>query len=728
MYRLTYIIFFCCWLNLSAQTPPDFYLNNNIEIYHNNQLLKLPFAGGLNSPQFSDIDLDNDGLKDLVVFEKSRNKVLTFKNNGTPNTIDYVYAPQYENLFPAMQKWMLLVDYNGDGLEDLYTSFQSGIQLYKASYDNDKVIFTLQLNQLLYTGNSGLPLNVFVSPGDIPAIIDMNNDGDIDVLSFDLFGGVIEYYENQSIENGYVADSVYYERINGCWGNVYEDPNNENISLNVSCKSEGSAVDSSSLQLHPGSTLLAFDIDGDGDKELIIGDIASSNLSYLQNDGDENFATVNLLDPTFPSSNIPAQVFIFPAAFYLDVNNDGLEDLIVAPNEVVGAENYNQVLYYKNSGTANNVIFEKQQNDFLVGEMIDAGKGAYPKFVDIDGDEKLDLIIGNVGYFQVSDSTLYSTLTVYKNISIENQIAFEFSEMDFNNLSNYNLKGLFPAFEDVDGDGDYDMIAGDDEGYLNYFENIGSPTEMNLTLHTPRLDSITVGTRATPTFYDYNEDGLIDLVVGERSGNLNLLENISTNGILAFDLINNFWGGVNVQVPPLPIGNSAPIITTLDSTDVNYLVSNNYVGSLFIYNDLQANNFNKLDTFYSSINTGGIGGIDVADLNSDGFLDMVIGNDRGGVTIITQDEQLNIPPVIGIENQINNAISIYPNPANQNIFIKSDFSFNPSEAIILNSIGKKVLSLNNLYTNHSIDISKLAKGIYFLSIPNHQIFERFVKY
>lgn len=729
MKSFLYILLFCLiGFELNAQNPPPFYPNNNIEIYHNNELLKLPFTGGLNSPQFSDIDLDNDGIKDLVVFENTINKVLTFKNNGTPNTIDYIYEPQFESLFPEIENWMLLVDYNNDGLEDLFTRFISGIRLYKASYDNDKVIFTLEVEQLLYTGNSGLPINVFVSPGDIPAIIDMNNDGDIDVLSFDLSGAVIEYYENQSVENNYIADSLYFEKVNGCWGNVFEDPNNDNISLNISCKSEGSAVDSSSIQLHVGSTLLAFDQDGDGDKELIVGDKASSNLSFLLNDGDENFAEINYLDVAFPSTNISAQVFIFPAAFYVDVDNDGLEDLIVAPFEIVGAENHNQVLLYKNTGTTNDVVFEKQQNDFLVREMIDAGKGAYPKFVDVDGDELLDIVIGNVGYFQVSDSTLYSTLTVYKNISTANQIAFELSDMDFNNLSTYNLEGIFPTFADFDGDEDLDMIAGDEQGYLNYFENIGSSNEMILNLHTLKLDSITVGTRAVPTFYDYNDDGLIDLVVGERSGNLNLLENISSAGNLQFELINNFWGGVNVQVPPLPIGNSAPIITELDSTETNYLLSNNFVGSLFLYNELEANNFNKLDTFYSGTNTGGIGGVDVADLNSDGFLDLVVGNDRGGITILTQDEMLNIPPVVGIPNNNAHQINIYPNPAQETIFIETELKVKSTSIHLVNSLGQVIKTFENQELNSSINIAELPKGIYFISIAEHQIFKRFVKY
>ena len=66
--------------------------------------LKNPWAGGLNSPQFSPIDLNGDGIKDLFVFERGYNgKVLTFINQGTPNEVDYFHAPEYESIFPKIE-------------------------------------------------------------------------------------------------------------------------------------------------------------------------------------------------------------------------------------------------------------------------------------------------------------------------------------------------------------------------------------------------------------------------------------------------------------------------------------------------------------------------------------------------------------------------------------------------------------------------------------------------
>jgi hypothetical protein len=54
-----------------------------------------PFAGGLNTPQFSNIDWNGDGKQDLFVFDKEANRQVTYiLQNGK-----MIHAPQYEAAF-----------------------------------------------------------------------------------------------------------------------------------------------------------------------------------------------------------------------------------------------------------------------------------------------------------------------------------------------------------------------------------------------------------------------------------------------------------------------------------------------------------------------------------------------------------------------------------------------------------------------------------------------------
>ena len=55
---------------------------------------------------------------------------------------------------------------------------------------------------------------------------------------------------------------------------------------------------------------------------------------------------------------------VFPGAFYEDVDNDNIKDLVVSPNSDNESENYNSVWYYKNYGTNTLPLFGHIQNDF----------------------------------------------------------------------------------------------------------------------------------------------------------------------------------------------------------------------------------------------------------------------------------------------------------------------------------------------------------------------------
>ena len=132
----------------------------NIEFQNANSIAyKMPLAGGLNCPQFSPVDMNNDGKQDIFVFDRIGNVRLTYLNNGS----DFDYTPQYIAQFPELNDWALLRDYNGDGIADIFTFNNgafSGVRIFKGKMVNNQITF----DRVNFTSNGNI-LNYPLSNG-----------------------------------------------------------------------------------------------------------------------------------------------------------------------------------------------------------------------------------------------------------------------------------------------------------------------------------------------------------------------------------------------------------------------------------------------------------------------------------------------------------------------------------------------------------------------------------
>ncbi|MBM3186986.1 MAG: VCBS repeat-containing protein, partial [Bacteroidetes bacterium] len=190
----------------------QFNYSDSIVVLKNGNALQNPWAGGLNYAQVSDIDFDFDGDLDLLVFDRSADQIRLFENKQEGTAHYYKFKPDGNLLFPNDIRYRLTaIDYNQDGKNDLFTYGIGGIKVYK-NIGNSSVGLQWQIaKNLLYSDNWGTQLNLYVSSADIPAIVDVDLDGDVDVLTYHIGGEYLQYHKNLSQETYGHSDSLLFE-------------------------------------------------------------------------------------------------------------------------------------------------------------------------------------------------------------------------------------------------------------------------------------------------------------------------------------------------------------------------------------------------------------------------------------------------------------------------------------------------------------------------------------
>ena len=193
-------------------------------------------------------------------------------------------------------------------------------------------------------------------------------------------------------------------------------------------------------------------------------------------------------------------------------------------------------------------------------------------FVSLAGD--LDLVLGEYdGELSYIENTGTSTAPVFvKRTGSGNP----FDELDFG-------KESAPVLADLDGDGDVDLVVGEQGGVLNYLENtVTTPVFVARNGGANPFHDVDVGSTSTPALGDIDGDGILrpvsvdrqrpkithlplagdlDLVVGEEDGELIYLENAGTSTAPVFV---QRTGGAN-PFGGIGVGNaSAPALADID--------------------------------------------------------------------------------------------------------------------------------------------------------------------
>ena len=153
------------------------------------------------------------------------------------------------------------------------------------------------------------------------------------------------------------------------------------------------------------------------------------------------------------------------------------------------------------------------------------GQFSAPAFADLDADGDKDMISGSK-----SGSFYY-----FQNTGSVSGPAFAAKATDPFGLNSTNLPFSTPAFADLDNDGDLDMMVGEYWGNFYYFQNTGTSSSPAFTAKVINPFGLTdIGKNSAPAFADMDADGDLDMMSGDRFGNFYYFQNTGTNSSPAF--------------------------------------------------------------------------------------------------------------------------------------------------------------------------------------------------
>lgn len=717
---LVFICFAPTILNAQNTEAFGFEIWNGPQVKANDIILSNAWAGGLNNAQFGVIDFNADGYDDLLVFDRHGDRLLPFIYVPASQSVSYRYAPEFRRYFPALNHWFQLLDYDNDGRPDIFTYTPGGIMVYR-NIGQGFPEFEKVVDPYIMSFQGSIFTNLLVTYVDYPAIHDMDGDGDLDILTFWGLGSYVDLHKNMSMELYGNADSLIFHKVEGCWGRFAENPESNVIDLDT-CYQKSSGND---FPKHTGSTFCLLDMNGDGVNDLILGDVDYSAPAFLINGGDDFNALMTGQLPAFPDS-AGIDLWSFPLVQHLQIGDDTKKSLLVSSFDpsLVKSRGEGSVWLYENVSNTEVPDFELNTRSFLQNTMIDAGNGAYPVFADINQDGLQDIILGNFGNI---DTCLYnisgqlkcsyvSRLKLFINSGDAQNPAFTLMDDDFAGISQYKLRSVFPAFSDLDGDGKLDMVLGNEDGNLWFLKNVSTTNGLpEYASPTGNYQSIDVGANSTPVFVNFSEEGKPSLVIGNADGKLHLYQNSGTIENPVFELVSDFFGGVDVNDPLVSYtGYSVPCFFKDAGGQLNLLVGSE-TGYLHHYSQISSNDaavFKHESRHFMFITEGIRTAPALTDLDADGFIDLAIGNYAGGITLFKGET----PGPFGIDEHTGSVpqMNIFPNPAKD----KFQINFNVSgewNILIIGSKGRVVAQKQiKAASEVSFDAANFATGLYYV--------------
>jgi hypothetical protein len=475
---------------------------------------------------------------------------------------------------------------------------------------------------------------------------DLDGDGDKDIF-LGQENGELAYFENQGN-----SSSPFYVLITQAYKAVFEQPR-QGQKVKVWTK----------IDVGRRSAPTMIDIDADGDLDLFVGS-EEGNIWFFENQGN-NLIPVFQLSTTKYQNLLPGKN---STLLFADINLQRKYDLLIGTAD-------GRIMLYINEGTRQKAHFPPDRGikivqfgletnavpalldwdkdgdlDLIVGQnngtlslflnqgdrffpdwqfternfqLIDIGGESAPLFVDMNGNGEQDLIIGsaNPTVFHYESKSQYER-RIFWNRST--------NIFNFNKLIVTGHRASMTA-GDLDGDGDLDLIVGEEAGNLNYFENDGDARNPNWILKTEELIFMTGQKNSAPTLGDLDGDEDLDLLVGAKTGQIAYVINSGTTQKPKWELKDRTFFQIDVG------SNSVPRLYDNDKDGDLDLFIGNYSGRIIAYKNKGTKKeplFVLDSTRFTSINTKSDLVPMFFDWNRDKVDDLIIGNVSGKIQLL----------------------------------------------------------------------------------------------
>ncbi|MFD2201530.1 T9SS type A sorting domain-containing protein [Shivajiella indica] len=688
------ILFFLIILGFSSRAQQTFTFDQSSIIKVDSKEIPIPFGIGINAAQFNEMDANGDGLEELIVWDINSRRTMVFKvlENG------FEFIPEMSYYFPSdAAGFLVLADFDGDGRKDLFTSSPFGIKAYRNVTPTASPYPRWEVAQNFLRLDNGS--NVQANLLDIPLIMDVDGDGDLDIVTFNFVAGdYLEFYKNTSVERKGVPDIDGFAFPESRWGK-FEFCTCDSFSFGLTCaglpinQSMESEEDNFRIEHAGGHSILYADFNEDGVFDLLLGQDECSTLYYLPNKGSNAVPLFEDYSTLLPGYGPLPEFPIFHASFLWK------NDLLVSSNSstIAGIFNadYAENIFRIPPGQGN-------QSSFLQSELLDLGENTRPFFkgfknsggLILTANSMLDNKVLGIAYrFEVSENT------------------WELKEKDFLNLSALDFTDLqYFEYQNTLGQNTF-WVTGVDTVNFSLQRRIFYSRSADLTNPVEITVPVT-GTRALDHVELFAYENKDYLLLAKQTGELVLFSiDFSQNGNLTLESRDFLGYSDNPATRNLSVhvlAQSKPSLYAIDQRGVLVFIpdfmnttNRETVQIRLLDNELGPSRFGR-NTWVTSL------GQPFSDQR-----DLLLGNTGGGLEYLKLETNI-IPPSDG-----QFLVNVYPNPTIGNFKVLVSQN---SKARLVSLLGQVLMDEMDIPANVETEVQApyMAPGVYILQLTNEK--------